>query len=303
MSVSFLAPSLRFSVFDPMKLKTVHSVLFNVVRHKWNFTHMELPSPKSRNFRREIEWPEKYTIKPLNNKHLAGRDPDTGRVVVKGLGGGIKQKYHWVDLKRFGPTGENDAPRIDRVLEIIECGCRTAKVALVGCGTNLKYIIATVNMKPGDMLVTSGYIPRIPVNPNEGDAYPLGALSKGTKVHCIEKMPGEGAYYVMTAGSTATILRQVDDRVIIQLPSKLQVSLSKHCMASIGQISNANHFKEHIGSPNRNRELGNRPRSGLWQRKTGRFGRKIRPPPPLKIVTELAPKKLEKVTLELSALF
>lgn len=75
------------------------------------------------------------------------------------------------------------------------------------------------------------------VNPNEGDAYPLGALSKGTKVHCIEKMPGEGAHYVMTAGSTATILRQVDDRVIIQLPSKLQVSLSKHCMASIGKSS------------------------------------------------------------------
>jgi len=44
----------------------------------------------------------------------------------------------------------------------MDCGCRTAKVALVGCGTSLKYIIATVNMKPGDMLVTSSYIPRIP---------------------------------------------------------------------------------------------------------------------------------------------
>lgn len=86
----------------------------------------------------------------------------TGRVVVNGLGGGIKQKYHWVDLKRFGPTGEHDPPRVDRVLEIMNCGCRTAKVALVGCGTNLKYIIATANMKPGDLLITSGYIPRIP---------------------------------------------------------------------------------------------------------------------------------------------
>jgi len=50
-------------------------------------------------------------------------------------------------------------------------------------------------------------------------------------------MPGEGAHYVMTAGSTATILRQVDDRVIVQLPSKLQVSLSKYCMASIGKLN------------------------------------------------------------------
>lgn len=54
-------------------------------------------------------------------------------------------------------------------------------------------------------------------------------------MHCIEKMPGEGAHYILTAGSTATILRQVDDRVIIQLPSKLQVSLSKYCMASVGK--------------------------------------------------------------------
>lgn len=73
------------------------------------------------------------------------------------------------------------------------------------------------------------------MNPNEGDAYPLGALSKGIKVHCIEKIPGEGAHYVLTAGSTATILRQVDDRVILQLPSKLQVSLSKRCMATVGK--------------------------------------------------------------------
>jgi len=75
------------------------------------------------------------------------------------------------------------------------------------------------------------------VNPNEGDAYPLGALSKGTKIHCIEKIPGEGAHYVFTAGSSATILRQVDDRVIVQLPSKLQVSLHKQCMATVGKLS------------------------------------------------------------------
>ena len=78
MSFSFVASTLRLSVRDPVQLKNVHSVFFNVVRYKWNFTHFELPDPKSRNFRREIEWPEKYTVKPLNNRHLAGRDPVTG---------------------------------------------------------------------------------------------------------------------------------------------------------------------------------------------------------------------------------
>lgn len=79
--------------------------------------------------------------------------------------------------------------------------------------------------------------------------------------------------------------------------------MCNNCNLFAGQISNENHFKEHIGSPNRNRELGNRPRSGLWQRKTGRFGRKIKPPPPLKIINELTPKKMEKVNLELGCLF
>ncbi|XP_050420796.1 39S ribosomal protein L2, mitochondrial [Adelges cooleyi] len=301
MFASFGMSSLRCSVL--VESTKLNSVFFNSIRNKWNFTHMELPDPKSRNFRREIEWPEKYTVKPLNNKHLAGRDPVTGRVVVKGLGGGIKQKYHWVDLKRFGPTGENDPPKIDKVIELLDCGCRTAKVALVGSGTNLKYILATVNMKPGDLLVTSGFIPRIPVNPNEGDCYPLGALSKGTLVHCVEKVPGQGGHFVMTAGSAATVLRHVDDRVIVQLPSKLQVSLPKHCMATVGQLSNENHFKEHIGSPNRNRELGNRPRSGLWQRKTGRFGRKIKPLPPIKIINEVTQKKPQKLELSIRSIF
>lgn len=43
-------------------------------------------------------------------------------------------------------------------------------------------------------------------------------------------------------------------------------------------MSNAIHSSIPIGSPNRLRHLGYRPRSGWWQRKTGKHGRKIRPP-------------------------
>jgi large subunit ribosomal protein L2 len=41
-------------------------------------------------------------------------------------------------------------------------GCRTAKIALVAGGDQLKYILATENMKAGDIIRTSGHIPRIP---------------------------------------------------------------------------------------------------------------------------------------------
>ncbi len=39
--------------------------------------------------------------------------------------------------------------------------------------------------------------------------------------------------------------------------------------------------------------MGRRPRSGLWQRKTGRFGRKNKPPPPVEVVKPEKPDKVK----------
>lgn len=62
-------------------------------------------------------------------------------------------------------------------------------------------------------------------------------------------------------------------------------------------MSNIDHNKIHIGSAQRNRELGNRPRSGLWQRKDGRHGRKIRRLPPMRIITAPPQPKPAVLTL------
>ena len=54
-----------------------------------------------------------------------------------------------------------------------------------------------------------------------------------------------------------------------------------------------------MGSAQRMRELGNRPRSGLWQRKDGRFGRKIRKLPPMTAVPAPPGKPTEIIKLSL----
>jgi large subunit ribosomal protein L2 len=59
------------------------------------------------------------------------------------------------------------------------------------------------------------------------------------------------------------------------------------------------HSKTPIGSPQRLRELGYRPRSGWWQRKTGRHGRKIRRLPPVHILEEPSAKPPEPIVLTL----
>lgn len=70
-------------------------------------------------------------------------------------------------------------------------------------------------------------------------------------------------------------------------------------MCTVGRLSNAIHGSTPIGSAQRNRELGNRPRSGLWKRKDGRFGRKLRRPPPTRTFVATGPRKEEIVSLSL----
>lgn len=80
--------------------------------------------------------------------------------MAKGIGGGIKYKYHWVQYVRDGPA---TGPALEeKVIEVFRCMHRTANIALVAAGSELKYILATVNMKAGDILKTSRFIPKIP---------------------------------------------------------------------------------------------------------------------------------------------
>lgn len=274
--------------------KTLNSLKLSpqIVQCRTAFKFVDKPKPgEGKAFRRIVHYPEKYTVEPLNVTNLAGRDPVTKRIVAKGIGGGIKHKYHWIKWVRDGPL--EGPPQEEKVIDVLFDGCRTAKVALVGVGDELKYIIATENMKPGDIIRTSRFIPRIPVRPKEGDAYPLGALPVGTQVHCLEKYPGQMCHLIHAAGTYGTILRKYADNVVVQLPSKREFAFKQTCMATVGRVSNIEHNKTHVGSAQRMRELGNRPRSGWWQRKDGRHGRKIRKLPPMREIDAPKPKESE----------
>ncbi|KAM7308737.1 39S ribosomal protein L2, mitochondrial [Ixodes scapularis] len=234
-----------------------------------------------------------YTTEKLPIRKLAGRHPETGRVVVRTIGGGMKRWFRWVDYKRQAPA--SGAPLEERVYQVRYDPCRTARIALVASGDSKRWLVATEGTKPGDIIRTSGDIPRIPVRPRDGDAHPLGALPVSTLVHHVEKYPGDGGTLCRAAGASAQLLRKVDGRVILQLPSKRQVSLSELCMAVVGQVSNANRMETFypIGSPNRLRRLGKRPQSGFWHRKDGYCGRKVRPLPPVKVYPLQRPTLLQ----------
>ncbi|XP_030603404.1 large ribosomal subunit protein uL2m [Archocentrus centrarchus] len=230
---------------------------------------------------------EKYTIKPIGMKKTGGRD-HTGRIRTHGIGGGHKQRYRWIDFHRlrYEPNKEGQ-PFEEKVVEVRYDPCRSADIALVAGGERKRWIIATENMQAGDIIKTSEVIERMAVSANEGDAYPLGALPVGTLVNNLEVQPGKGSEYIRAAGTSGVLLRKVNGTAIVQLPSKQQVQVLETCMVTVGRVSNVDHNKRIIGKAGRNRWLGIRPSSGLWQRKGGWAGRKIKPLPPMKSYVKL----------------
>nr|XP_009671477.1 PREDICTED: 39S ribosomal protein L2, mitochondrial [Struthio camelus australis] len=127
----------------------------------------------------------------------------------------------------------------------------------------------------------------LPVSANEGDAYPLGALPVGTLICNLESHPGKGAQYIRAAGTCGVLLRKVNGTAIVQLPSKRHMQVLETCVATVGRVSNVDHNKRVIGKAGRNRWLGKRPHTGLWHRKGGWAGRKIKPLPPMKSYVNL----------------
>lgn len=218
-------------LFQAFKLLEAPTTNQSIVRQ---IKFVTKPKPgQGKAYRRIVHYPEEYTVKPLDVTNLAGRDPVTGRLVCKGIGGGVKHKFHWIKWVRDGPA--EGPPQIEKVMEVMFDGCRTARIALVAVGDEMKYILATENMKAGDLLKTSRHLPRIPVRANDGDAYPLGALPVRTIVHCVEKNPGMPCHLIHAAGTSGTILRKFGEHVVVQMPSKQEFAFKQTCMATVGK--------------------------------------------------------------------
>lgn len=230
----------------------------------------------------------KYTMRPLPLPKSGGRGHN-GRILTHGVGGGHKKNYRMVDFKRTGP--KEGEPLVEQVLKVTYDPCRTANIAIVAGGNDKRYILASENMKPGDLIKTSGKLTRMAVRAAEGDAHPVGSLPVGAVIHNVELYAGEGGAVARAAGTSAQLVRKVGDRCIIRMPSKREINVSQDCMVTLGRVSNVEHNNRIIGKAGRSRWLGVRPQSGWWHRKTGYNGRKIRPIKPTKTYLKPPPPR------------
>ena len=198
--------------------------------------------------------PEKAVVKI--RKKTGGRN-NRGRVTMRGIGGGAKQKIRNVDFKRrfsrkaFG----EDATVIAKVIAIEYDPMRSARIALLEYeGGEKRYIIAPNKLEVGGS-VQSG--PN--AEPEIGSAMPIKKIPLAAAIHNIELTPGRGGQIVRAAGSSATLMSLDGEMAQIKLPSGEIRRINQNCWATIGQVGNIDHEKQVIGKAGNSRHRGIRP--------------------------------------------
>ena len=212
------------------------------------------PTTPGQRFKIISAFDEITTSKPekslLATKKSTGGRNHVGKMTVRNIGGGHKQKYRIIDFKR-------DKDGIPAVVKTIEYDPnRTARIALVFYADGEKrYIKAPKGLKIDQTIMTEKE-----ATPNVGNTMFLSNVPFGTIVHNIELRPGQGAKMARSAGAYAQLMSRDGKYAILKMPSGETRLILQACKATIGTVSNGDHNLEKSGKAGRSRWLGRRPR-------------------------------------------
>jgi large subunit ribosomal protein L2 len=191
--------------------------------------------------------------KPCSNlviaKSKSGGRNNQGRITTRHHGGGHKQHYRLIDLKR-------DKTGIPAKVERLEYDPnRTAYIALLAYADGeRRYIIAPEGLNVG-MQVVSGAEAPIKV----GNALPIRNIPVGTIIHAVELKPGKGAQLARSAGASVQLIAREGAYATIRLRSGEMRKVPVECYAGIGVVSNAEHNLRSYGKAGAVRWRGKRP--------------------------------------------
>ncbi|MDD4101180.1 MAG: 50S ribosomal protein L2 [Kiritimatiellae bacterium] len=181
-------------------------------------------------------------------KSNAGRN-NMGRITVRHRGGGVKRRYRIVDFRRdkIGIPARVEAIAYDPN--------RSANLALLKYVDGEKrYILAPAGLKVNDAVMAGPE-----AEPSVGNALPLSQIPLGLYVHNIEMVPGKGGKLARSAGNSCQVMARDGDFVTLKLPSGEIRLVRATCMATIGQVGNAEWSGIKLGKAGRKRWMGIRP--------------------------------------------
>jgi len=191
--------------------------------------------------------PEKSLLAPMSKS--GGRN-NQGRMTMRYVGGGHKRRYRIIDFKR-------DKHGMDAEVKTVEYDPnRTARISLVEYTDGEKrYIIAPEGIQVGQTIKSGEG-----VSPDVGNALYLSEIPLGTVVHNVEMRPGQGGVLARGAGAHAQLAARDGKYAILKMPSGETRMVLTTCLATIGSVSNGDHFLVRSGKAGRSRWLGRRPR-------------------------------------------
>jgi large subunit ribosomal protein L2 len=213
------------------------------------------PTSPGRRFVTVSDFAELTTDRPdkkltKGKKRSSGRNSD-GHITVRHRGRGHKRRYRMVDFKRQ----KFDVPA--RVASIEYDPNRSANIALLFYADGDKrYILAPVGLAVGDTVIAGN---KTDVRP--GNAMPIANIPLGTTVHNVELKPGKGGQMVRSAGASAQIMAKEGKYSTIRMPSGEMRMVLSTCMATVGQVGNADQGNIKLGKAGRSRWLGVRPQT------------------------------------------
>lgn len=193
--------------------------------------------------------PEKALTSGTNKS--GGRNHQ-GKMTMRYIGGGHKQRYREIDMKR-------DKHGIPAVVKTIEYDPnRTARIALLFYADGEKrYMLAPNGLKVGQEVVSG----KTGVAPEVGNTLPLSEIPLGTVVHNIELQPGKGGAIARSAGTFAQLSAREGKYATLKMPSGELRMVLVACMATVGTVGNAEHMLQKSGKAGRSRWQGRRPRT------------------------------------------
>ncbi len=213
------------------------------------------PTSPGRRFVTSSDFKELSTDRPekkltTGTTRSSGRNNE-GHITSRHRGRGHKRRYRIIDFRR----DKFEVPA--RVATIEYDPNRSANIALLHYADGEKrYILAPTGLAVGATVIAGTKVEVRPAN-----AMPIGNIPLGTQVHNVELKPGKGGQMVRSAGTSAQIMAKEGKYTTLRMPSGEMRMVLSVCMATIGQVGNAEHNNLSVGKAGRSRWLGVRPQT------------------------------------------
>jgi large subunit ribosomal protein L2 len=118
------------------------------------------------------------------------------------------------------------------VLKLINSAGYTAPVAMIKADNRIFFNVAANGIYE-NREIEIGENAKI----ESGNILPLKSIPIGTEVINIERVPFRGGKLIRTGGSSATVIKKLERKVALLLPSKKEILIDENSRATIGVVA------------------------------------------------------------------